>query len=172
MQIRPRYLILWWFLYFINKKLNKNAKVEKLTKKLGRSVRLIVIGPFPKIPLYIPKIWDANAELTETRIFIARTNWLRRTNCLLNCKPGIEPWTSLSASQRAWPLHHHCSHHKKTDLLEDAEYLLKLDVCHQVKWSPCFVYHTVTVFPFSTVHTFQPFLTRNKPQKLLRFVQW
>ena len=28
------------------KKLNKNAKVEKLTKKLGISVRLIVIGPF------------------------------------------------------------------------------------------------------------------------------
>ena len=27
------------------KKFNKNAKVEKLTKKLGRSVRLIVIGP-------------------------------------------------------------------------------------------------------------------------------
>ena len=27
-------------LYFINEKFNKNAKVEKLTKKLGRSVRL------------------------------------------------------------------------------------------------------------------------------------
>ena len=26
--------------------MNKNAKVEKLTKKLGRSVRLIFIGPF------------------------------------------------------------------------------------------------------------------------------
>ena len=28
-----------------NEKFNKNAKVEKLTKKLGRSVRLIVKGP-------------------------------------------------------------------------------------------------------------------------------
>ena len=37
----PDTLKLWWFLYFINEKLNKNAKVEKLTKKLGRSVRLI-----------------------------------------------------------------------------------------------------------------------------------
>ena len=41
-----RYLKLWWFLYFINEKLNKNAKVEKLTTKLGRGVGLIVIGPF------------------------------------------------------------------------------------------------------------------------------
>ena len=30
----------------MNEKFNKNAKVEKLTKKLGRGVRLIVIGPF------------------------------------------------------------------------------------------------------------------------------
>ena len=45
MQIRPQYLKLWWFLYFINEKFNKNAKVEQLTKKLWRSVRLIVIGP-------------------------------------------------------------------------------------------------------------------------------
>ena len=29
----------------MNEKLNKNAKVEKLTKKVGRGVRLIVIGP-------------------------------------------------------------------------------------------------------------------------------
>ena len=41
-----RYLKLWWFLYFINEKFNKNAKVEKLTKKLGRGVRLVVIGPW------------------------------------------------------------------------------------------------------------------------------
>ena len=40
-----RYLKLKWFLYFINQKFNKNAKVEKLTKKLGKSVRLIVKGP-------------------------------------------------------------------------------------------------------------------------------
>ena len=33
------------FLYFMNEKFNKNAKVEKLTKKVGRGVRLIVIGP-------------------------------------------------------------------------------------------------------------------------------
>ena len=29
----------------MNEKFNKNAKVEKLTKKLGRGVRQIVIGP-------------------------------------------------------------------------------------------------------------------------------
>ena len=29
----------------MNEKFNKNAKVEKLTKKVGRGVRLIVIGP-------------------------------------------------------------------------------------------------------------------------------
>ena len=33
------------FLDFMNEKFNKNAKVEKLTKKVGRGVRLIVIGP-------------------------------------------------------------------------------------------------------------------------------
>ena len=30
----------------MNEKFNKNAKVEKLTKKVGRGVRLIVIGPY------------------------------------------------------------------------------------------------------------------------------
>ena len=30
----------------MNEKFNKTAKVEKLTKKVGRGVRLIVIGPF------------------------------------------------------------------------------------------------------------------------------
>ena len=29
----------------MNEKFDKNAKVEKLTKNLGRGVRLIVIGP-------------------------------------------------------------------------------------------------------------------------------
>ena len=37
---------IWCFLYFMNEKFNKNAKVEKLTKKVGRGVRLIVIGPY------------------------------------------------------------------------------------------------------------------------------
>ena len=46
MQIQPRSLKLWCFLYFMNEKFNKNAKVEKLTKKVGRGVRLIIIGPF------------------------------------------------------------------------------------------------------------------------------
>ena len=46
MQIQPRFLKLWCFLYFMNEKFNKNAKVEKLTKKVGRGVRLIVIGPY------------------------------------------------------------------------------------------------------------------------------
>ena len=40
----PESLKLWCFLYFMNEKFNKNAKVEKLTKKVGRGVRLIVIG--------------------------------------------------------------------------------------------------------------------------------
>ena len=30
----------------MNEKFYKNAKVEKLNKKVGRGVRLIVIGPF------------------------------------------------------------------------------------------------------------------------------
>ena len=49
MQILLRYLQLWWFLYFMNEKFNKNVKVEKLTEKLGRGVRLIVIGPYKKL---------------------------------------------------------------------------------------------------------------------------
>ena len=39
----------------MNEKFNKNAKVEKLTKKVGRGVRLIVIGPLryfvPQVPI-------------------------------------------------------------------------------------------------------------------------
>ena len=35
-----------FFLYFIKEKFNKNAKVEQLTKMLGRGIRLIVILPF------------------------------------------------------------------------------------------------------------------------------
>ena len=37
----------------MNEKFNKNAKVEKLTKKVGRGVRLIVIGPLPVRLLYL-----------------------------------------------------------------------------------------------------------------------
>ena len=37
-----RYLKLWWFLYFINEQFNKNAKVEKLTKKLGEVYALLL----------------------------------------------------------------------------------------------------------------------------------
>ena len=33
----------------MNEKFNKNAKVEKLIKKVGRGVRLIVIGPLSEI---------------------------------------------------------------------------------------------------------------------------
>ena len=33
----------------MNEKFNKNAKVEKLTKKVGRGVRLIVIGPLHQL---------------------------------------------------------------------------------------------------------------------------
>ena len=40
-----RSLKLRCFVYFMNEKFNKTAKVENLTKKVGRGVRLIVIGP-------------------------------------------------------------------------------------------------------------------------------
>ena len=36
----------------MNEKFNKNAKVEKLTKKVGRGARLIVIGPLVKSILH------------------------------------------------------------------------------------------------------------------------
>ena len=45
-QIWPRYPKLYCFLYFMNEKINKNAKVENFTIMLGRGVRLIVIDPF------------------------------------------------------------------------------------------------------------------------------
>ena len=57
-----RYLKFWWFLYFINEKFNKNAKVEKLTKKLGRGVRLIVKGPLIFMPRFLAM---AKYESTE-----------------------------------------------------------------------------------------------------------
>ena len=37
----------------MNEKFNKNAKVEKLTKKVGRGVRLIVIGPLAMPPFVL-----------------------------------------------------------------------------------------------------------------------
>ena len=37
----------------MNEKFNKNAKVEKLTKKVGRGVRLIVIGPLYNCEVHI-----------------------------------------------------------------------------------------------------------------------
>ena len=40
-------------LYFVNEKFNKNAKVEKLTKKLGRGVCLIVKGPLYWLSLVV-----------------------------------------------------------------------------------------------------------------------
>ena len=43
-QIKPRYIKFLCFLDFLNVKFNENAKVEKLTKKLGKGVRRIVIG--------------------------------------------------------------------------------------------------------------------------------
>ena len=36
----------------MKEKFNKNAKIEKLTKKLGRGVHIIVIGPLSSILLY------------------------------------------------------------------------------------------------------------------------
>ena len=38
-----------FFLYFMKEKFNKNAKVEQLTKMLGRGIRLIVILPFENL---------------------------------------------------------------------------------------------------------------------------
>ena len=45
----PTNLMVSLHLYFINEKFNKTAKVEKLTKKVGRSVHLIIIGPSSSI---------------------------------------------------------------------------------------------------------------------------
>ena len=39
------------FFYCMDEKFNKNAKVERLTKKVGRGVRLIVIGPLRETEL-------------------------------------------------------------------------------------------------------------------------
>ena len=39
----------------MNEKFNKNAKVEKLTKTLGRGVRLIVIGPWQNVGVILLK---------------------------------------------------------------------------------------------------------------------
>ena len=36
----------------MDEKFNKNAKVDKLTKKVGRGVRLIVIGPYNDLISY------------------------------------------------------------------------------------------------------------------------
>ena len=44
------------FLYIVNEKFNKNAKVEKLTKKLERGVCLIVKGPYPRRSP-VKKVW-------------------------------------------------------------------------------------------------------------------
>ena len=49
----------------MNEKFNKNVKVEKLTKKVGRGVRLIVIGPWTDFVTTVD-VW--NAKLTETQI--------------------------------------------------------------------------------------------------------
>ena len=52
-------------LYFISEKFNKNAKVEKLTKKLGRGVRPIVIGPYEKNPTFHPLLlWKGIFKFT------------------------------------------------------------------------------------------------------------
>ena len=75
----PVPLMVWRFLYFINEKLNKNAKVEKLTKKLGRSVRLIVRGPFKyngnttKIPGIYSQRWMIFKSLQDWTSFLHYT---------------------------------------------------------------------------------------------------
>ena len=44
-----RYTKLYCFIYFMNEKFNKNAKVDKFTTMLGIAVRLIVIDPLTKL---------------------------------------------------------------------------------------------------------------------------
>ena len=57
-------------------KFNKNAKVEKLTKKVGRGVRLIVIGPFfPIIPdrsIRIDRHWSGVGRLSGVNVVLAK----------------------------------------------------------------------------------------------------
>ena len=66
--------------YFINEKFNKNAKVEKLTKQLGRSVRLIV-----KCPYRMNKtcLWNTDApggnKVKIWQKYLSPTFWPRPT---------------------------------------------------------------------------------------------
>ena len=74
MQIQPRYLKRLCFLSFVNEKFNKNAKVEKLTEKLGRGVRLTVIGPLHAIPLGKRKTaLDWHSDRSQFHHFIGLT---------------------------------------------------------------------------------------------------
>ena len=52
----------------MNEKFNKNMKVEKLTKRVGRGVRLIVIGPLIIIKWGLPS--PRGVTIQENRIAI------------------------------------------------------------------------------------------------------
>ena len=52
----------------MNEKFNKNAKVEKLTKKVGRGVRLIVIGPLKSLWISVYAICGLIKSLEVLRI--------------------------------------------------------------------------------------------------------
>ena len=75
----PIPLMVWWFLYFINEKLNNNSKVEKLTKILGRNVRLIVRSLFKyngntaKIPGTCTRRWMIFKVLQDWTSFLPYT---------------------------------------------------------------------------------------------------
>ena len=50
----------------MNEKFNKNAKVEKLIKKVGRGVRLIVIGPYTSFGIFcVREACLATLQLSE-----------------------------------------------------------------------------------------------------------
>ena len=63
----------------MNEKFNKNAKVEKLTKKVGRGVRLIVIGPYDFC--FIPHIQvPGNCKRLECNRIICVGRWYYAIN--------------------------------------------------------------------------------------------
>ena len=43
----------------MNEKFNNNAKVEKLAKKMGKGVRLIVIGPLPATAINFKMVYTS-----------------------------------------------------------------------------------------------------------------
>ena len=71
----------------MNENFNKNAKVENLTKKLKRGVRLIIIGPFNC--LYFGKPSPLIRELDGARHGVSSTYYIER-HCRVNVLIRLE----------------------------------------------------------------------------------